>query len=163
MSQRTSAPSPIVRWLTDVTSAVARAGLALDDGRLGAGADPHRQAHMRLAAGMEVLEFDRRLDDGAGGDVEEIAVGHKGRVDGADGVVVVMRAEGGSEGAVDSAGPRAGRHRHAIGASWPCADAMPVREPAATVEPATTGANRLGRARPDHGPARVVSSRRRSV
>ena len=48
-------------WLTELTKAPPAAGLALDDRRLGAGADAHRQAHMRLAAGLHVLQLDRLL------------------------------------------------------------------------------------------------------
>ena len=75
------------RWLTELTSAAPRAGLALDDRRLGAVADAHRQAHMRLAAGLHVLQFDRLFELGAVGDVDEIAVGDEGGVERADGIV----------------------------------------------------------------------------
>ena len=79
---------------------VARAGLALDDDCLGAVADAHRQAHMRLAAGLDVLQLDRLGVFDAFGDVDEVAVGDEGGIHRADRVVEAARVERRREAAV---------------------------------------------------------------
>ena len=79
---------------------VAAAGLALDDGRPGAGADAHREAHMRLAAILHVLQFDRALRRRTVCDVEEEAVGDEGRIDRADRIVGAAQFQRRREAAV---------------------------------------------------------------
>lgn len=71
----------------------AVAGLTLDDSSLGAGADTHGKAHMHLAAGLQVLQFDRLFQRYAIGDVDEIAVGDKGGVQCTDGVIAAIGIE----------------------------------------------------------------------
>ena len=66
---------------------VARTGLALDNGSFRSRPDTHRQPHMRLAAGLHVLQLDRRSKLNALFDVDEITIGDEGGVQRADCVV----------------------------------------------------------------------------
>ena len=95
-----SAPSPSVRWLTELTSA---APLPVWRSTIVAFAPaPTRtgKRDMRLAAGLHVLQLDRRGELRASGDVDEIAVGDEGGVERADRVVAVARAERRREAAI---------------------------------------------------------------
>ena len=116
--------------------------------------------HMRLPAGLHVLQFDRRGKLGALGDVEEIAVGHEGGVERADRIVGAMRIERRRKAAVGQLfGQRARTVTPSIAGAF--ADETPFSS-GSTAEPSRTGATAFAFAVSSCG-GTADSSRRRSV
>ena len=115
---------------------------------------------MGLPAGLHVLQFDRSCKLGSVGDVEEIAVGHEGRVQRADRIVRAIRIERRGKAAV---GQLFGQplHRHAFDRQA----LLPTRCRSAsgsTVEPLRTGATAFAFAVSSCG-GTADRSRRKSV